>query len=138
MKIKILKTKTASSCPLGIYSKEYAEGSVVEMYNELAKVFLKQGWAVEFKDDSERLALIEKEKQIKIEAAIKEEADNLAKSQLEAEKEEADNLAKSQLEAEKEEEDQKKAIDDLANKAIDKAPENKSFSKPASKAKKKK
>ena len=123
MKIKILKTKTASSCPLGIYSKEYAEGSVVEMYNELAKVFLKQGWAVEFKDDSERLALIEKEKQIKIEAAIKEEADN---------------LAKSQLEAEKEEEDQKKAIDDLANKAIDKAPENKSFSKPASKAKKKK
>ena len=88
MKIKILKTTTASACPLGIYSKEYVEGSVVDMYSDLANIFISQSWGVKFKEEP-----IE-------EKSIPE--------------------------------------DKIKNKAIDKAPENKSFSKPKSKAKKKK
>ena len=48
MKIKVLKTTEAASCPLGIYSKKYIEGEVFEIYDKLATVFISQGWGVKF------------------------------------------------------------------------------------------
>jgi hypothetical protein len=107
MEIKILKTTTASACPLGIYSKEYVEGSVVDMYDSLAKIFLEQGWA--------------------------EKAEPEAETEVEVE---VETEAETEVEAETKVEEKSITEDKIKNKAIDKAPENKSLSE--SKAKKRK
>ena len=44
MLITVLKTKTASANEFGNKSKEYIAGETVEIYDELAEVFIKQGW----------------------------------------------------------------------------------------------
>lgn len=49
MLIKVLKTKQAASCKLGISSKEYSEGNTYDIFDELADVFIKQGWGIEKK-----------------------------------------------------------------------------------------
>ena len=50
MLIKILKTKTAAACKLGIKSKEYVTGQTEEIFDDLAKVFIKEGWGVKFEE----------------------------------------------------------------------------------------
>ena len=44
MKIEVLKTTKAATCPLGIETKDYIAGEVYEIYDELAEVFIKQGF----------------------------------------------------------------------------------------------
>ena len=44
MKIKVLKTTKAATCKLGINTTNYIAGQTYEIYNELAKIFIKQGW----------------------------------------------------------------------------------------------
>jgi hypothetical protein len=44
MKIKVIKTTLAASCPLGIATKRYIEGQSYDIFEELAHVFIKQGW----------------------------------------------------------------------------------------------
>ena len=44
MKIKVLKTTKAATCKLGINTTKYIAGQTYEIYNELAKIFIKQGW----------------------------------------------------------------------------------------------
>lgn len=46
MKIKVLKTTEAASCPLGIKSKDYIAGETYEIFDDLANVFIKEGWGV--------------------------------------------------------------------------------------------
>ena len=50
MKIKVLKTTKAASDELGSSVKEYQAGETVEIFNELALIFISQGWGVEFKE----------------------------------------------------------------------------------------
>lgn len=50
MQIRVLKDTEAASCPLGIFVKEYKRGSTYEIFEELASVFLLNGWGVEFKE----------------------------------------------------------------------------------------
>ena len=44
MQVKVLKTTKAASCPLGINSKEYVAGTITEIFDGLAKVFIAEGW----------------------------------------------------------------------------------------------
>jgi hypothetical protein len=44
MKIEVLKTTKAASCPLGIETKNYIAGEVYEIFDELAEVFIKEGF----------------------------------------------------------------------------------------------
>jgi hypothetical protein len=44
MQIRVLKDTKAASCPLGISIKEYKAGESYEIFNELAEVFIVQGW----------------------------------------------------------------------------------------------
>jgi hypothetical protein len=50
MKIKVLKTTKAASDELGSSIKEYQVGETIEIFNELAEIFISQGWGVEFKE----------------------------------------------------------------------------------------
>lgn len=64
MKIKVLKTTKAASDELGSSVKEYQAGETVEIFNELASIFILQGWGVEFKefaDEEIKEVLIEEE-----------------------------------------------------------------------------
>ncbi len=49
MLIKVLKTKDAASCKLGISSMKYFEGKTYDIFDELADIFIKQGWGIEQK-----------------------------------------------------------------------------------------
>lgn len=44
MRIKVLKTTKAASCIKGISIEEYQAGETYDMFDELAGVFLKEGW----------------------------------------------------------------------------------------------
>jgi hypothetical protein len=44
MKIKVLKTTKAATCELGISTTTYKAGETYDIYDELAKVFIKEGW----------------------------------------------------------------------------------------------
>ena len=44
MEIRILKTITASKDQTGTQCFEYLQGEIYDIYNELAEVFLKEGW----------------------------------------------------------------------------------------------
>lgn len=44
MKIKVLKTTKAATCELGISTTTYKAGETYDIFDELAKVFIKQGW----------------------------------------------------------------------------------------------
>jgi hypothetical protein len=50
MLIRILKTKNAASCKLGNKSKEYLAGQTEEIFDDLAQVFIKEGWGVKFEE----------------------------------------------------------------------------------------
>jgi t-SNARE complex subunit (syntaxin) len=44
MKIKVLQNTKAASCPRGITTKEYKAGETYEIFDDLANVFVSQGW----------------------------------------------------------------------------------------------
>jgi hypothetical protein len=44
MLIKVLKTTIASKDESGCYSKEYKKGETYNIYDDLANVFISQGW----------------------------------------------------------------------------------------------
>ena len=44
MEIRILKTTTASKDTTGTKCFEYLEGNIYDIYDELAQVFLNEGW----------------------------------------------------------------------------------------------
>jgi len=50
MQIRVLKDTQAASCALGIFVKEYKRGSTYEIFDELASVFVLNGWGVEFEE----------------------------------------------------------------------------------------
>ena len=56
MEIKVLKSTTASKDPTGTKSFDYLEGNIYDIYDELAEVFLNEGWgelAIEEDEDRE-------------------------------------------------------------------------------------
>ena len=57
MKIKVLETKKAASCPKGIYSKTYHAGEEYDIFDKLAKVFISQGWGEEPKEEPKKKAI---------------------------------------------------------------------------------
>ncbi len=44
MEIKVLKTTVASKNQTGTQCFEYLQGEIYDIYDELAEVFLKEGW----------------------------------------------------------------------------------------------
>ena len=68
MKIKILKTTKAASDELGSFIKEYQAGETVEIFDELALIFISEGWGVEFKE-----LVVEEIKEVLIEEQVIEE-----------------------------------------------------------------
>jgi len=74
MKIKVLKTIFASKDQTGTKIFEYEAGEVYDIYQELAEVFISQGWGVaeeietqEIKDEIKIETQKEKEEEIEIE-----------------------------------------------------------------------
>ena len=64
MEIRILKTTTASKDKTGNQCFQYLEGEIYDIYDELAKVFLKEGWgklAIDEIDEYEDKAIDEYE-----------------------------------------------------------------------------
>ena len=55
MEIRILKTTTASKDPTGTKCFEYLEGNIYDIYDELAQVFLNEGWGeLAIEEDEDR------------------------------------------------------------------------------------
>ena len=57
MEIKVLKTTIASKNQTGTQSFEYLQGEIYDIYDELAEVFLKEGWgekAIDNLEDTEK------------------------------------------------------------------------------------
>ena len=100
MKIKVLKTTKAATCKLGISTTTYKAGETYDIYDELAKVFIKQGWG----ENPDNTKKIEKPKIDDAEAKAKAKAADKAKR-------------KSILEAK------------IENKSIEESPENKKKNK---------
>ena len=55
MLIRILKTKNAAACKLGNKSKLYSAGETVEIFDDLAKVFIREGWGIEIKQEEKAI-----------------------------------------------------------------------------------
>jgi ElaB/YqjD/DUF883 family membrane-anchored ribosome-binding protein len=53
MEIKVLKTTTASKNQTGTECFEYLQGEIYDIYDELAEVFLKEGWGEKAIDNLE-------------------------------------------------------------------------------------
>ena len=70
MKIKVLKNTKAAKDKLGIEAFDYQAGETYEIFDELANVFVSQGWGVEVK--------AEEVKQIKIEEKAIDNLENKA------------------------------------------------------------
>lgn len=64
MLIKVLKTTKASKNELGIEVFEYLQGETYDIYQELAEVFLKEGWGEKAIDNLENKEDIIEEKAI--------------------------------------------------------------------------
>jgi len=90
MQIKVIKTTTASQYPCGTKLFVYEAGNTYDIYEDLAKVFLKEGWGK--KEEQKQKKEEEKEKQQK-EA---EEAKLKAKQEAEEQKAKQEAEAKKQ------------------------------------------
>jgi hypothetical protein len=67
MKIKVIKTILASQDETGSRSFEYKAGEVYDIYQELANVFINQGWGEEIKTQEIVEEIETQELEIKIE-----------------------------------------------------------------------
>ena len=54
MEIKVLKTTTASKDKTGTQCFEYLQGEIYDIYDELAEVFLREGWGEKAIDEVEQ------------------------------------------------------------------------------------
>lgn len=52
MLIKVIKTTLGAKCQKGISVKEYLEGETYDIFEELAQVFIKEGWGMEIKEEN--------------------------------------------------------------------------------------
>ena len=59
MKIKVLKSVKAAKDKLGIEAFNYEAGKIYEIFDELAKVFVAQGWGVEEKIEEKAIENLE-------------------------------------------------------------------------------
>lgn len=57
MEIRILKTTTASKDQTGTQCFEYLQDEIYDIYDELAEVFLKEGWGEKAIDEYENKAI---------------------------------------------------------------------------------
>ena len=57
MEIKVLKTTIASKNQTGTQCFEYLQGEIYDIYDELAEVFLKEGWGELAIDEYENKAI---------------------------------------------------------------------------------
>lgn len=64
MLVKVLKTTKASKNESGTQTFEYLEGETYDIYQELAEVFLKEGWGEKAIDNLENKEEIIEEKAI--------------------------------------------------------------------------
>jgi hypothetical protein len=60
MKVKVLKTTKAASCSKGIAIKEYIQGNTYEIFDDLAQVFIEQGWGEKAEAKAVKLELKKK------------------------------------------------------------------------------
>jgi len=58
MQLEIKKNILAASCPLGISTKEYISGNTEEVFDELAEVFVREGWGVKMMPTIENKAIL--------------------------------------------------------------------------------
>lgn len=82
MLIKVIKTQKAASCPMGVKTKVYeAKEEPQEIHDDLAKVFIKEGWGIlanePVNNSQEEEKVQEEVKEIKEEKAV-EETENKA------------------------------------------------------------
>lgn len=56
MQIKVIKTTTASKFPCGTKLFVYEAGNTYDIYQDLAEVFLKEGWGVKQEEQEEDLS----------------------------------------------------------------------------------
>ena len=71
MEIRILKTTTASKDPTGTECFDYLEGNIYDIYDELAEVFLNEGWG-ELATEEDEDEAIEEDEDEAIDKAIEE------------------------------------------------------------------
>lgn len=64
MEIKVLKTTVASKNQAGTQSFEYLQDEIYDIYDELAEVFLKEGWGELAIEEDEDRAIEEENKAI--------------------------------------------------------------------------
>lgn len=57
MEIRVLKTTIASKNQTGTKCFEYLQGQIYDIYDELAEVFLKEGWGELVIDEGENKAI---------------------------------------------------------------------------------
>lgn len=57
MEIKVLKTTIASKNQTGTQCFEYLQGEIYDIYDELAEVFLKEGWGEKAIEELENKAI---------------------------------------------------------------------------------
>jgi hypothetical protein len=57
MEIKVLKTTIASKNQTGTQCFEYLQGEIYDIYDELAEVFLKEGWGELVIEEGENKAI---------------------------------------------------------------------------------
>lgn len=135
MLIKVIKTQKAASCPMGVKTKVYeAKEEPQEIHDDLAKVFIKEGWGIlvnePVNNSQEEEEMKAAEEQARIAAEELAEKEELLE---EAEAFEIEGLSvensieelKEAIEAKREE--IKSGDDESENKAIKKSPKNKSF-----------
>lgn len=72
MKIKVLKTQIASKDKTGCFSFKYEAGNIYDIYEELAKVFIDNGWGERIENSSSE------QKTLAVETTELPEVENLA------------------------------------------------------------
>jgi hypothetical protein len=84
MKIRVLKDTKAASCVKGIKTELYLSGEVYDIFDDLAKVFIKEGWGENIEEKAEEKALpklenkaiekVEEDKKDKVKKATKKKS----------------------------------------------------------------
>jgi hypothetical protein len=67
MRIKVVKTNFASKDQTGTKIFEYQAGEVYDIYQELAEVFISQGWGIDAEIETQQLEIETQDIEIEIE-----------------------------------------------------------------------
>lgn len=76
MQIKVIKTTTASKFPCGTKLFVYEAGNTYNIYQDLAEVFLKEGWGVKQEEEEEDLQQLIETQDLKLEKKPRRNAKN--------------------------------------------------------------